>query len=101
MSAMPHTEDAEALKRRAVSFDDENASVSSIDGSSSHLSSDAITTPVANRRFSDTTVLLVPRIISIFFFLLAGAGVAAGMQILLSKENERTLENQVRKRMTF
>lgn len=41
-------------------------------------------------------VLIVPRIAAILLFLLAGAGLAAGMHVLLLGESEDSFEFQVR-----
>ena len=40
-------------------------------------------------------ILFVPRIVAILLFLIAGAGIAAGMHVLIVGENEDRFESQV------
>jgi hypothetical protein len=85
------------LDRKAETFDDES-SVSSVE-ESNHLQDDLSNTHSSG--IVDSKVLFVSRIMAISFFLLAGAGVSAGMLILMSNENEQTVDKQVRKRITI
>jgi hypothetical protein len=81
------------LDRKAETFDDE--SLSSVEGST-HLQNDVSNTHSSG--IVDSKVLFVSRIMAISLFVLAGAGVSAGMLILLSKESKETIDNQVRER---
>ena len=44
----------------------------------------------------ETRGLMLTRVIAIVLFLMAGAGIAAGMHVLLIGENEKSFEGQVR-----
>ena len=68
-------------------FEDEDNSVASSTVDQESESDDANT---------KRAVLFVPRIIAITLFLLAGAGIAAGMHVLLLRESEDNFESQVR-----
>jgi hypothetical protein len=96
ISSIPEETAPSDLDTKVETFDDE--SVSSVE-ESNDLQHDVSNTHSSG--IVDSKNLFVSRIMAISLFILGGAGLSAGMLIILSKESEQTIDNKVRKRITI